>query len=506
MSTNMGPRNGSRASRTVTATSRPTSHVSSNRAQPIEIGTPSRTEIPSTMESVEFTPSPPDDNRLPTPSRSQVGQKRTGPDGLEEQCSPKMYKRSNIIIEYGPGDSDRELVPFDILLEHSPKMTERFTAAEALRVAMARAKTLKKVLKKVVDPYNLNETFDDNAARAVLEECYLRYPLASFQIVLKKVIMETTEQQYKNNKMLKVPVSSGGFNKKQYGLSEVPARLRHLIPEAIAIIAQAVYVKLGRIKNTEEGGIRTNPIKAAADGRIIMYHVDRDSVRNLSIWLLGAPLPYSHPAQLCKVHSLASELGIQTLEKFCMDTLSNAMFKCIELADKQGLKLFDALQLPALTRDDSFNSSQQDPLDNVLSVVFDYVLDQNKPESELQKIAIRAIVRSRDARVYGRYISRFDKRMTDFLAHEAFALLREDEIKREEGMDFGTDMKQPLHRQSTHSHANTFKAGTQLPASLGGNHQQGSNGMADSSRSVVAELYDAAKWDDGAPESFTRDG
>jgi hypothetical protein len=155
---------------------------------------------------------------------------------------------------------------------------------------------------------------------------------------------------------------------------------------------------LWQVKLGEKDEVRTSKINAAALGRVILGDVEEKTVLALTTYIYKGTLQLDSADDLCKIHALTEQLGLDDLAETCLEKLANATREVIEIAAARGMSLQEVLNMTRSAVTDSSHDEVHDlhPFFDVVSVVFSFVLKNKTPPDVLKRIVLEAIADSGD--------------------------------------------------------------------------------------------------------------
>jgi len=157
-------------------------------------------------------------------------------------------------------------------------------------------------------------------------------------------------------------------------------RLDILKPQAVHEVAAKLFAVVHRINKSEIRKAEQDPLKAAAQHRIILPDVGESTVRALMQWIYQGPQPFEGSEQTYAVMKLADRLGVAALAIKCRDALCHVTNASIERADADGTS-FQTL----------IGYGTDSAADDIVRVVFEHAMkDENAPE-KLKSLIIDAL-------------------------------------------------------------------------------------------------------------------
>jgi hypothetical protein len=190
------------------------------------------------------------------------------------------------------------------------------------------------------------------------------------------------------------------LKRNDYPVPRVLERLQLMKAEAIFAVVARLCKALVQIKAKEVKGALENPLKAAAQYRIILPNVSQDVTESVFQWVYFNNLQFVDANHLCNLYSSAKQLDLRELADRCLATLSTAANTTIDRAQAEGVSLLDLLNgLPAAAS--STIPENYDPLSDVVGTIFRYVLPQKHPSTVLKTFVIEAIADSANPDLVG---------------------------------------------------------------------------------------------------------
>ncbi|KAF9729559.1 hypothetical protein PMIN01_12423 [Paraphaeosphaeria minitans] len=312
---------------------------------------------------------------------------------LEGQLtSNSVVSNMPITVECGNDLSTRYYIPVGILCGQSQLQLDVFWQAEDLRARYAQVKALRKRVKQFYPLLELHKIQRTDRCRekalALIVECMTNFPLPETQVPIAQRLAEATDTVFKTNDLwIKPPARS---------------RLQQLQDQATYTVLERLHLHLHRSKAAEKKDASKNPVKAAAQHRILLPSEDPATVHALVEWLYqsDAPPPFTSVTHLCAIHSLADKLGIARLAADCMALLTSAAARILHRAKTEAVTLKDLLDV--CTRGDAHPDADADadadPLSSprVVGEVFKVTLQTPNPPPALQHLVADAIASSAD--------------------------------------------------------------------------------------------------------------
>lgn len=231
---------------------------------------------------------------------------------------------------------------------------------------------------------------------SLLSKCLKHYPLLEYQVPLRNRLEKCTDDRFKESKNWKGPADA---NLKRIQPSEVLHRLQLLKVEHIFTIVQDLYQSLRNIKSKEKKKALTDKVKAAAQMRIILPEYDPVTVGCVVSWIYQQKLHFSNAYQLYQIYQLADKLGLEALAETCVNKMLSAATESINLATTQGLGLSVLLDQSR----DEFSTNENgvdDPLTDIVPMLFTRVLKDGKAPDVLQSLVITSIAESGDLNLF----------------------------------------------------------------------------------------------------------
>ncbi|KAI4605975.1 hypothetical protein J4E83_010401 [Alternaria metachromatica] len=297
--------------------------------------------------------------------------------GLVDVNPSPMLMQTPITIECGPKLETKLTYHKEMICCHSKKLEAMFAKAKPIMVHYEKADKFRNDLARYVFPeVNAKEFEDqkmDRQAIPLIKEASENYPLLGYAGLVKKTIMDAVagEMIAKNNRKTAQAPSAD---------LSLAGRLLILKPQAVHEVAAKLFAVVHRINKSEIRKAEQDPLKAAAQHRIILPDVEESTVRALMQWIYQGPQPLEGSEQTYAVMKLAERLGVAALAIRFRDALCHVTNASIERADADGTS-FQTL----------IGYGTAPAADDIVRVVFEHAMkDENAPE-KLKGLIIDAL-------------------------------------------------------------------------------------------------------------------
>jgi len=275
-------------------------------------------------------------------------------------------------------------------------------------------------------------------------KAYDNYPLFGYSKGVKEVIMDAVAGEHHAKNIKKMP------QKPAADLSLV-SRLELLKPQAVYTVASLLFARLHAINKTEIQKAKGDPLKAAAQHRIILPDVEESTVRALMEWMYQRRFPLMGTEQTYAVMKLAQQIGIEVLADQCRTAIFNATNISIERADADGTS-FQTL----------IGYGTKPAADDIVAVVFNHAMKDESTPQDLKGLVIDSLAGYLDIELWQHVKSQINHR-TALEIIQAMVKLRQivktemdgqDSIKSESQEASSTDVsenmevdedKKPIH-------------------------------------------------------------
>lgn len=189
--------------------------------------------------------------------------------------------------------------------------------------------------------------------------------------------------------------------------------------------------KLRKLRAQEKENAKKDPIKAAAQGRLILFNEDGKTIQSLMAWLYQQSLNHENADHLYAIYRLAAKLGIEVLAERCLDKLCKDTVDGLEKARSQNLPLQYLLGYGISAKFEGKVPTMA--VDNVVAIVFKHVTkDQDLPERLLQ-IFVDAMAESLDMELWAL--------LKDVLGRDKMAALIQAMLTRQVKIERSTHVK-----------------------------------------------------------------
>jgi hypothetical protein len=228
--------------------------------------------------------------------------------------------------------------------------------------------------------------------------CIGSYPLPDYQNSVRECLVKATAKLFQDKHMWKSAPNTADLKKKEkdyHPVDHLRHRLQVLNSEAIQHVLSELNRTLWNIKQVEARLASTEPLKAAAQRKLLLPDVDLDTIGPLLQWIYQSKLKFRTSAQLCKVYQLAEDLGVTNLAQTCLSMLRTETLSAIQCAASDGMTLRALLYgSQGLSQEDPQNTDGS--LAGIVWSVFEFVLQHHDPPMELQRIVIDSLADSAD--------------------------------------------------------------------------------------------------------------
>lgn len=202
---------------------------------------------------------------------------------------------------------------------------------------------------------------------------YDSYPLPAYHEAIRKLV-EVATQDAITSENVKTRKSAAATHD-----SDIRARLACIKPRSVYAIVQKLFARLHQIEKKEFEAAKKDPLRAAAQKRIVVPGFEQDAVQFVMQWIYKGALSCEDLQQLYNTLQLASLWGIEALAEFC----ENKLYTIIK-------DLLQSQPVHCTALQSLFECSLYQN-DNSLGVIFQLVLkDQNAPK-RLQELVIKAV-------------------------------------------------------------------------------------------------------------------
>jgi hypothetical protein len=216
------------------------------------------------------------------------------------------------------------------------------------------------------------------------------YPFATSRDQLSKEISiavnEQIEHKYAKSK------------RKETRGTTLQARLASLDPEGLLAILDSLSAKLHKFKAKEKESAKKDPIKAAAQRRLILHKEEEGTVQALMVWIYQGRLEYKNADQLYAIFRLADDLGIETLAETCLTRLCDDTSRSLQQARSQNLPLQYLLGYGISAECNETLPSVA--IDNVVAIVFKHITKEENTPKRLLQIFVEALAGSLDMELW----------------------------------------------------------------------------------------------------------
>jgi hypothetical protein len=200
----------------------------------------------------------------------------------------------------------------------------------------------------------------------LIKQASENYPLIGYASGIKKLIMDEVAAQ----------ISAKNIKKMVQKPSQIPSdlslagRLEILKPHAVQAVASQLFVRLHAINKAEVKKAEQDPLRAAAQHRLVLPDVEEATVRLFIQWIYRGTLSYKGSEQLYSILKLATELGVDALASICLNKVYKAANDSLLHASAHGVSLRTLL-----------GYGPDAATDDIVGVVFKHVVkDENTPK------------------------------------------------------------------------------------------------------------------------------
>lgn len=211
----------------------------------------------------------------------------------------------------------------------------------------------------------VNVSANTPKAKPLIRLASENYPLLGYASNVKKLIIDEIASE----------ISAKNIKKTSQKPSQIPTdlsiagRLELLKPLAVQSVAAKLYARLHAIHKSEVKKAAKDPLKAAAQHRILLPDVDESTVRCFMEWIYHAKFMTKGYEQLYSVLKLATQLGVDELASNCLNQLYTAANDSLLYSSTHGVLLQTQL-----------GYGPDADTDDVVGVVFKHaVKDENTP-------------------------------------------------------------------------------------------------------------------------------
>ncbi|KAF2743744.1 hypothetical protein M011DRAFT_210430 [Sporormia fimetaria CBS 119925] len=323
------------------------------------------------------------------------------PPQLEFRPFRDLYT-TPVKIEYGAAQDEYFIAHLGMLQMYSTELGQRFLRVEQNKTAISKAKTMLDMLDEVVMPELSSECWSQEVADEALKVvhlCLQKYPLKHQRVFIEKSLRKFADDNlFGDTKKIKNGSNNSSVRNKGIKEWELTQRLQQLNAHGVKRLALHLKSSLWDMARREETTIEENVYRAAAQGRIILWGVDRRSVHSVLSWVYnpGRGLEYEDALHLCDILQLSRTLGMQDLTQVCASILSRTSDTAISNAQRSGISLTCLLADQGLEGIDREERVEH----GFVRAVFDYVLEHGDAPTVLQDMVIQAIVSTRDLETF----------------------------------------------------------------------------------------------------------
>ncbi|KAH7337913.1 hypothetical protein BKA66DRAFT_555278 [Pyrenochaeta sp. MPI-SDFR-AT-0127] len=373
---------------------------------------PEKKRIPSTTE---FSSS--DMENLPDCAEVQISVESN--EGSVNNLKPsQMLLQTTITVECGAKLNTKFTMHEEMLRCHSTSFDQLCAKAKPIRDQYTQCKITMDRIACCIFPEVTHEQFEaahlEQKVAPLIVQTYEKYPLLEHHASVKKVIEMAVDDQI-GQKSTKVAPSTRGNkkdsrdNNRDMSLKE---RLSLLQSRGVRIVAELLFAKLHKITKSENMKAASNPVKAAAQRRIILPEFEATTVQSFIRWIYQGSLTYQNADQLYALLNLSSNISVPSLSELCLQKLHYAAIDTIRLAIANGDRIQALLE---------FGSAHTD---NALKVVFTNVLKDKDPPKRLLQLVIDTLADNLDMELWAH--------LRNLIGHELALQLIEVMIDRQQ--------------------------------------------------------------------------
>jgi hypothetical protein len=243
---------------------------------------------------------------------------------------------------------------------------------------------------------------------------YESYPWG-YRNVIKKNIDAAIESELED-KNTKSSLATTAGKKKPKEITPnmtLRGRLDLLKPRGVQNVASELSSLLFRIQKAEISKANDDPLKAAAQGRLMLPNFEESTVRLFMQWIYGGVLEDLGAEGLYALMMLATELQVVALTEACLSKLCNAVSESIQQAQTRGTALRALL---------GYGSESATASDGFVSAVFGHAFKDKKMPGRLFKLVIDTLAEGMDTDLFAE--------IKELVSHEMAMQLLEAMIAR----------------------------------------------------------------------------
>ncbi|KAF1917588.1 hypothetical protein BDU57DRAFT_446045, partial [Ampelomyces quisqualis] len=348
----------------------------------------------------------------------------------------RMLMETEITLEYGKKLRERKVVHKEMLCCHSDALSKYFKSAEALQGSYIMADKLRKQLKDFILPRLSCQEFEDShkerQAIPLIVEVHENYPLRTYRKGIQQLVDDAIIDQVTKKNVI-APQAKGTLSKKDLPGMSVQSRLQGLQSRGVYAVAKCLAENLRSVKQSEREAAGSKPIKAAAQGRIILQTSEARVVRSLVQWIYcPGVLSFEDAEHLYSIHALAVSLGMAVLAQKCLAKLLTETEGMIEAAFSEGRTLQQLLGLDSSANPESATPAKATATDNVVQVVFSHVLKDTTCPQRLLDLVISTLAECLEPALWRELALTINHRISLLLIE---AMLERRQLKIEEVHD-----------------------------------------------------------------------
>ncbi|KAF1836533.1 hypothetical protein BDW02DRAFT_566960 [Decorospora gaudefroyi] len=308
----------------------------------------------------------------------------------------QMLMQTTITIECGPDLQSKLTVHEGCLRCHSKPLDQRYAKAKAMREQQEESKALCKKLAAYVFPELNAREFENNGSEEevipLIVSAHEVYPISVYQSGIKKVVDGAVDEQLtqKTNIKPSLPVApSRKTTPKDITRDmKLQARLALLKPRCVQSVAEQLFIRLHQINKKERSLAKEDPVRAAAQQRLLLPGVAETTVRSLIQWIYQGTLLQEDTEQLYAIMQLAEKLGVEALNEICLTKLYNATSNSLQITSANGIPLRTLL------------GYSQGPTDDVIAVVFKHAIKDETTPKRLLDLVVNTLTANLDMELW----------------------------------------------------------------------------------------------------------
>ncbi|USP79019.1 hypothetical protein yc1106_06293 [Curvularia clavata] len=340
------------------------------------LSTPSATPSgDSTKEAISYEP----------PSPIVISSSSSEPDEFKPH---QMLMQTPITIECGKNLSEKLTVHEELLCCHSRLLEQRFFAAKDMRQQYEQAKTLRDQMAAYVFPEVTKVQFEarscEKRALPLIIRAYDSYPFPDHVKDIRKKIDEETGEQVRLKKV-KARMLQTAIREEDWKV-----RIMYIDSRGVHAIIGELFGLLHRLNKQEIVSAREDPVRAAAQKRILLPGVEKNTAELVMQWVYQGKFECKNPQQLYNTLQLATQLGIEALSEICLTRLYNAAHDSIQNAMMTGITLKSLL------------GYGPGPSDNMVGVIFKHALQDHDTPQRIQDLVVHFLATELDTELWAK--------------------------------------------------------------------------------------------------------